>query len=178
MKRLLIFLMLALASSATANACGPTPQKVSKEITIHASPDKVWAEIKDFGNVGTWNPLVMRAVVKQVNGEESKPTLYRELTLQDGGKMLEKLRETPDDEMKQDIRIEETTLPVSNYRGVMTVNATANANESVVTWIGRFNNKANLMDAPVGQDNATAVAAISNFYELGLAALKKKLESQ
>lgn len=171
-------LNLVLLSQNSANACGPTPQKVSKEIKINAPPSQVWTMVKDFNRPSLWNPLVSNAVTQQADDEQGKPAFYRTITLRDGGKVIEKLRETPDEAMKQAVWMEETTLPVSNYHGVMTVKAGSHAHESIVTWTARFSNKANRMDAPAGQDNATAVAAIDQYYEAALAGLKKTVEMQ
>ena len=175
MKPLLI-LTLLLTSLSSAHACGPTPQKVSKEILIHASPAQVWALISDFGGVTKWNPQITKVTLKKENDETGRLVVFREITLKGGGKVLDKLHETPIGEMKQDVRIESTTLPISQYRGVMTVKQGDNPNDSVVVWVGRFNNQANLMDPPAGQDNATAIAAVNQFYEAGLAGLKEVLE--
>lgn len=178
MKYSLILFTLVLASLSSAHACGPTPQKVSKEITIHAPPDKVWAVVNDFGGVAKWNTQIANVRTKEAVDETGKPTQYREIILKDGGIILDKLHETPAAEMKQDVRIENTTLPISQYRGVMTVKQGENPDDSVVIWTGRFNNQANLMDPPAGQDNATAIAAISKFYDAGLEGLKKVIEQR
>ncbi len=47
-----------------------------------------------------------------------------------------------------------------------------------MTWTGRFYNKANKVDAPAGEDNATAVKAIEGVYDAGLPNLKKVIEAQ
>ena len=78
--------------------------------------------------------------------------------------------------MKLDYQMSQGDFPVSNYRGVMQVRAGATAGETIVSWTGRFNNKANTLDAPAGQDNAIAIHAINQFYDDGLAGLKKMIE--
>ena len=83
----------------------------------------------------------------------------------------------PGGEMKLDYQMTDGDFPVSNYRGVMQVKAGATPKETTVTWLGRFNNQANMLDAPEGKDNAAAIAAITAFYEHGLAGLKTYAES-
>ena len=56
MKKLLT-LLAAVMLPLSAAAHGPSPQKVEKEIVIKAEPAKVWAIVKDFGNMQTLPPL-------------------------------------------------------------------------------------------------------------------------
>jgi mxaD protein len=56
MKKIIIGFFL-LFVSINVFAHGPSPQKVEKSIKINASPDKVWAIIKDFGNFQNGNLL-------------------------------------------------------------------------------------------------------------------------
>ena len=57
MNKFLAILALA-AIPFTAFAHGPTPQKVEKSIVIKAPPAKVWAMVKDFGNMHVQAGLV------------------------------------------------------------------------------------------------------------------------
>jgi hypothetical protein len=91
---------------------------------------------------------------------------------------LEKETINSDADMKLEYRMVEGILPVSGYRSVITVKAGAAANESTVTWTGRFYNKANDVHPKHGEDNETAVKAIEAFYDAGLPNLKKWLETQ
>lgn len=160
-------------------ACGPSPQKVTKEITIKAQPAKVWALVNDFGAMQKWHTSVLETTVAhQLDAESGKEVNYRTLKLKDGGSIVEKQRETQADEMKLGVILEQGDIAVSNYSDAITVKPGANAGESVVTWVGRFNNKANLMQAPEGQDNATAIAAVESWFGLGLEGLKKAAETQ
>ena len=76
-------------------AHGPSPQKVEKSITINASPDKVWAIVKDFGSIQKWEPLVTDSKVEK-KGEDT----LRTLTLKSGGKVIEKLKGIDEEAMK------------------------------------------------------------------------------
>ena len=42
----------------TVMAHGPSPQKVEKSVVIKAAPAKVWAMVKDFGNMQAWHPAI------------------------------------------------------------------------------------------------------------------------
>ena len=176
-KRILVFVISFVPLLVLA--CGPSPQKVTKEIMIKAEPAKVWALVSDFGAMQKWHASVLETTLAQkLDADSGKELNYRTLKLKDGGSIVEKQRETQTGEMKLGVILEQGDIAVSNYSDAITVKPSAVAGESVVTWVGRFNNKANLMQAPEGQDNATAIAAVESRYGIGLESLKKAAEAQ
>jgi len=159
--------------SFTAAAHGPSPQKVEKSITIKADPDKVWAIVKDFGNIHKWHPGVASTKVAQV-GEDT----FRTLTFKDGGNVYEKLRSIDDASMKIKSEIESGTLPVTDYVATITVAKGDHPGETTVTWMARFYRQYRLNPPiPEGQDDASAISAISGMFDSGLANLKIVAES-
>ncbi len=71
MKKFLTFVAIAMLP-LTALAHGPSPQKLEKEVVIKADPAKVWAIVKDFGNMQngirllpaiSWNRKKMKMVI-------------------------------------------------------------------------------------------------------------------
>lgn len=179
MKFLTVFItaaMLLPLSVSAANA--PSQQKVIREVIIKAAPAKVWAMVKDFGSIHKWHPAVESTTTETKADETGTELLHRTLTLKGGGTILEKQTINADEEMKLEYRIVEGVLPVSGYRAIMQVKAGPGADESTLTWTGRFYNKANKVDAPAGEDNATAVKAVEGVYDSGLENLKKVLENK
>ncbi len=171
--------LLAAVLPFVANAHGPSPQKVVKEVVIKAEPAKTWAVVKDFGNMHQWHPGVATTAVEERKDAESEAMLqHRTLILKDGGKVVEKLREVNEADMKIDYKMVDGTIPVSNYRAVMQVKAGPGAGESTLTWTGRFYNKANSMEAKPGEDNPAANAAINGIYDAGLAGIKQFVETR
>lgn len=170
-------LLVALMPLSSIAANAPSQQKVIREVVIKAEPNKVWALVKDFGGIHTWHPAVESTKLSTQKDETGVELPHRTLTLKGGGSLLEKQTISSDEEMKLEYKIVEGVLPVSGYRAVMTVKKGANPGESVVNWTGRFYNKANKVDAPVGEDNATAVKAVEGVYDSGLENLKKVLET-
>ena len=164
------------ASITNAFACGPTPQKVVKEITIKADAATVWQVVKQFDAIAQWHPDVQTSVQLQKLDDEGATANFRLVTLKNGLKLEEKRRDTADADMKLDYQMSQGDFPVSNYRGVMQVKPGEVAGETIVSWTGRFNNKANTLDAPAGQDNPTAIHAIEAFYDDGLSGLKAMIE--
>lgn len=178
--RYFLFLLSTLITIPlfTNAANAPSQQKVIREVVIKAEPAKVWQLVKDFGAIHKWHPSVVDSKVDIRKDDAGVDAEHRYLTLQDGGKLTEKLIGLTDDSMRLEYRIVEGILPVSGYRSIMQVKAGPVAGESTVTWTGRFYNKANKVDAPQGEDNATAVKAVEAVYDAGLPNLKKVLESQ
>ncbi len=168
--------MFVLATITNVFACGPTPQKVVKEITIKADSTTVWQVIKQFDAIAQWHPDVQTSVSLKKLDDEGESASFRLVTLKNGLKLEEKRRDTADAEMKLDYQMSQGDFPVSNYRGVMQVKPAAVTGETIVSWTGRFNNKANILDAPAGQDNPAAIHAIEAFYDDGLAGLKTMIE--
>lgn len=165
-----------LMVGSVAFACGPTPQKVIETVTIQAAPEKVWRILDRFDAIAQWHPDVEKSASVQKFGEDADAP-HRLLTLKNGQTLEEKRRLLPSGEMKLDYQMTDGDFPVSNYRGIIQVKPGATPSEAIVTWLGRFNNQANMLDAPAGKDNATAIAAVTAFYEHGLAGLKAYAES-
>jgi hypothetical protein len=169
-----LFTLIALAAlSFNAAAHGPSPQKVEKTIVIKAAPAKVWAVVKDFGNMHAWHPAIASTKLEK-KGEET----FRTLTLKDGGTIYEKLRTADDADMKLKYEIVDGVAPVADYNSFMQVTAGPGAGESTVTWVGRFYRTYKLNPPiPAGQDDETAVKFVTGVYDSGLANLKKVVEN-
>ncbi|WP_020183956.1 SRPBCC family protein [Methylotenera sp. 1P/1] len=172
MKKLLAIIALT-ALSFNAAAHGPSPQKVEKTIVIKAAPAKVWAVVKDFGNIHAWHPAIASTKLEK-KGDET----FRTLTLKDGGTIYEKLRTADDADMKLRYEIVDGVAPVADYNAFMQVTAGPGAGESTVTWVGRFYRTYKLNPPiPAGQDDETAVKFITGVFDSGLANLKKVIEN-
>ena len=173
MKKIIIGIFLTFVSFS-AFAHGPSPQKVEKSITINASPDKVWAIVKDFGSFQKWEPLVTDIKLEK-KGEDT----LRTLTLKSGGKVIERLKGIDEEAMKLKYEIVEGSVPVADYNSFIVVTKGSNPNESNVTWVGRFYRVYKLNPPiPAGQDDESALKAVNEIYDAGLPALKKLAESK
>jgi carbon monoxide dehydrogenase subunit G len=173
MKKLFALLALAILP-LTAFAHGPSPQKVDKSIVIKAEPAKVWAIVKDFGGIHKWHPGVASTKVEKKGNDT-----FRLLTLKSGGTVYNKLRSADDADMKMRYEIVEGSLPVADYNAFMTVKPGPNAGETTVNWVGRFYRLYKLNPPiPEGQDDASALNAVTGMYDAGLEGLKKLAESK
>lgn len=169
-----LFSLFLLCCVLTAQACGPTPQKISKEIEIHASPEAIQAVIDNHTLIQDWHPLVNHAAMT-IQKESGQPV--RSISLTNNWTLSETIRDTSDGRYLEKTFMESGTMPVTQLKSVLQVLPSDQPGVTKLRWLGRFFNKANLLDAPEGKDNATAIAAVTLFYEQGLSGLKAFLEN-
>ncbi len=167
MSKLLIALSLAaIGFSAQANAESAATLYVIKSVNIDAPAAKTWEKISKFGDLGAWHPAVAKTEITA--GAEGKKGAKRTLTLQDGGKINEKLTAYSAKNMTMSYIITDSVLPVTGYASNLHVYSNGAA-KSVVVWEGTF-----LPKAPA--DEKAASDTIGGVYDGGLANLKKIVE--
>lgn len=177
MKKILALLAISLLP-LTAAAHGPAPQKVEKTIIIDASPDKVWALVKDFGNMQKWHPAVESTKLDKRKNDAGEEETVRLLTLKGGGTILENLKSIDEGSKQLKYGIIEGVLPVADYYSTITVKA-ADGGKTEVKWMGRFYRVYKLNPPiPAGQDDKSALDAVNGVYDAGLANLKKVAEGK
>jgi hypothetical protein len=161
---------LLLAMPATAH--GPTRKKITETVTIAVPPDRVWAVIGNFQDMG-WHPAVEKTEGQGGNGPEAK----RKLTLKGGGTIDEELSKFEPDQRSYSYRITQVdvkVLPVTNYSSTITVSSAAGG--STVEWRGAFYRGYPNNDPPPELNDEAAQKAVSAVYRAGLDALKAQLE--
>jgi mxaD protein len=165
---------LSLLAGGYALAAAPSLH-VRQTIAIDASAAKVWKSAKDFDALNTWHPAVAKDVI--VEGTNNTVGAVRQLTLQDGGTIKEKLLAFDPAHRMFRYSIVEGVIPVSGYTSRFVVTS-AGKGKSTVTWSGRFKRK-NVGDNPADNENdKTAVDTITGVYQGGLQNLKKLVESK
>lgn len=171
--RVMSVLALWLGSAAPAFAHGPTPQKAEEKITIAAPPAKVWAALKEFGDV-SWNPAVSKVEATGGNGSGASRTI----TIKTGN-LVEGLDEYNEAEMSYGYRLSTENLeafPVSFYSATIAVTPSGDGSE--VTWIGRFYRGDTSNFPPDNLNDEAAVKAMTGFLQDGLKGLKAKVEGK
>lgn len=162
------------ASGGVARAHGPTRQKVTETVEIAAPPEKVWAAVGNFQDMG-WHPVVEKTEGQGGNAVDAT----RKLTLKGGGTIDEVLAKHEPDKMSYMYRIttvDVKVLPVTNYSSNITVKP-AEGGKSLVEWRGAFYRGYPNNDPPPELSDQAAVKAVSGVYRAGLDALKTKLEA-
>lgn len=172
----IVTLFSLLFISFSAQAHGPTRQKVTESIQINASADTVWAVIQNFSDM-TWHPAVESSSADNDNEVGS----LRTLNLVGGAKLIENLKSYKVDKMEYKYRIPSAThdvdaLPVNNYSSTLSVKAEGDT--SIVTWKGAFYRGYPNNDPPPELNDEAAVAAVTGVYKAGLENLKRLIESK
>jgi len=155
-----------LAAVAPAQAKAPVLH-VTKSVVIKAPAAKVWSIVHDFGKL-TWVPAVKSSKADKGN----HPGSVRHFDL--GGPVLtEQLLHYNPKHMTYTYEIQHTAnnmkiLPVRDYVSTISVHRLG-ANETRLVWSGHFRRLDLSAHPKKGEDNATAIKAISGIYESGLA---------
>lgn len=155
MKMRAFFLALPFALGVTGAMA--LEAKVAKDSA--ASPDAAWAAIGDFCAIGTWHPVVEKCEISTKDG-----AIFRTLSLKGGGAILEKQLAFDKAKMSYSYSIEESPLPVKNYKSTMRV--IPKDKGSTIEWSGTFDAK----DAA----DADAVKTMTGVYDAGVTALVAK----
>jgi carbon monoxide dehydrogenase subunit G len=181
----LIASVLLFLFTAVASAHGPVRQKSEEQITINAPAEKVWALIKNYGDM-SWLPSIFNTTSEGGN----KKGATRVLTLKDGGTIKEELKKYDEAKMSYAYKIIEMStaktinhagaeekvpvLPVDNYSASIEVEAKGDT--SVVSWTAGYYRAYTNNNPPVEMNEETANAAVGAILKTGLINLKALAE--
>lgn len=172
---LVVLAVLAMPwfAATSADAHGPTRQKVAITKEVAAPPSEVWAVIGNFQDM-SWHPAVYSAAGEGGNAIDAT----RVLTLGEAGgpTISEVLYKFSDEKMSYSYRITDVkveVLPVTNYSSHLTVKPGKDGG-SVVEWKGAFYRGYPNNDPPENLSDEAAVKAVTGVYEAGLNALVAK----
>lgn len=186
MKKITLFVsVLLFFFTAVAHAHGPVRQKAEEEITINAPAEKVWAIIKDYGDL-SWLPAVKSVTVDKGNEKGS----IRVLTLKDGGTITEELKKHDDKAMSYAYKITDMStaktithagveekvpvLPVDNYAA--SIDLTANGDTTTVSWKAGYYRAYMNNNPPEEMNEEAANSAVTALLKSGLQNLKTLAE--
>ena len=149
-----------LIAAASFGFAGPAyALDVKKTVDAPASPDAVWKIVGDFCGIADWHPAIEKCEISKKDG-----AIFRTLFLKGGGTILEKQTGWDDTSKTYSYTIEESPLPVANYRATLSVAPKGNGSE--VVWTSTFNAK--------GADDAKAASTIGGIFDAGLSSLAEK----
>ncbi len=165
-----------LLTPESADAHGPTRQKITLTAEVAAAPGEVWAAIGNFQDM-SWHPAVHETTGDGGNeidatrvltlGEAGGPTISEVLYKYNSDKMTYSYRIT-------DVKVE--VLPVTNYSSHLTVKPGKNGG-SLVEWRGAFYRGYPNNDPPENLNDEAAIAAVSAVYKAGLDALEARFSA-
>ena len=166
-------LFTALVAACVCLALGGAAEAASltsgKKLEVHVDEDKVEAEKKAlwdrFGGwcaIAEWHPAI-KACMESKEGDDT----YRTLTLQDGGKIKEKLLDRSG--VAYRYLIVESPLPVKNYEALFSVVPDDDDLDEVnIVWAATY-------DAADGKDDKEARKTIDGIFKDGIASIQAKL---
>jgi hypothetical protein len=111
--------------------------KVYVSSVIGAPPDRVWATIRDFNGLPSWNPLVAESRIE--NGEAAdKVGCVRHFTMKDGGVIREQLLSLSDWDFSCSYSILVSPMGVRNYVATMKLTPVTDGSRSFIEWSAEF----------------------------------------
>jgi hypothetical protein len=132
---------------------------ISETITMHGSPEAVWAIAGDPGAIGEWVPALAES---SYSGHE------RVCTTGDGAEIRERVLAHSDADRSYTYEIVTSPMPLRSYRSTLTVHG--HDGHSHVTW------EAELVALEEAQEPELQ-AMFSQLYREGLATLRDRVEA-
>ena len=154
MKLALITTIVVLLGSASAYAL-----TIKKRIEAPGLPPQIWEHAGGLCAIKTWHPAVAQCLE-----EKDGDTVFRTLTLKDGGKIREKLTGTEDHSYSYEIV--ESPLPIKNYKAKLWVEVDDEPDRSVIYWQADFD--------PEGASEDEAKKKVTTILGDGVKGIKKQ----
>ncbi len=180
-----IMSILLFFFTAVAGAHGPVRQKAEEQITINAPAEKVWAIIKNFGDM-SWSPDIFNTTSEGGNTKGAT----RVLTFKDGITAKEELKKYDEAKMSYAYKMTEIgivktiihagveekvpEIPVANYSA--TIEVEAKGDTSVVSWTAGYYRAYTNNNPPAEMNEEAANAAVTAILKTGLINLKTLAE--
>jgi hypothetical protein len=156
------FLPFAGGAQAASLTSGKKIEVKVDEAKVEDEKKALWAQFGGWCAIAEWHPAVKSC-------EESKEgdAEFRTLTLQDGGKIKEKLVDKGASSYRY--AIVESPLPVKNYEAQFTVTPDDDDLDEVnIVWAATY-------DAADGKDDTEARKTIDGIFKAGIDNIKSKL---
>lgn len=131
---------------------------ISETITVHGSPDAVWAIAGDPGTIGEWLPAL---------AESSFADGERVCTTGEGAEIRERILAHSDADRSYTYEIVASPLPLRSYRSTLAVHG--HDDHSHVSWAAEF-------EALEAEQEPELEEMFSGLYRDGLSALRDRVE--
>jgi hypothetical protein len=157
--------VVAATGASAASLSSSQKLEVKAATSVDVLTKALWDRFGTWCGIAEWHPAVRSCT----EGKEGDAT-YRSLSLQDGGKIKEKLLSAGPATYRYSIV--ESPLPVKNYEAEFSVvPSQSNKDEVEIVWSAAY-------DAADGKSDADAQGAIDGIFKDGLASIKTKLPKE
>ena len=139
--------------------------RVFTSSVIGASPDQVWARIRDFNGLPSWHPAIRES---QIEGGQpaDKIGCIRDFYLQNGDRIREQLLGLSDYDLFCTYSILESPMPLENYIATIRLTPITDGDRTFAEWTAEFD------CAP--EEEAGLVDGIgNNVFQTGFDSLKR-----
>jgi Polyketide cyclase / dehydrase and lipid transport len=140
--------------------------RVYASTVVPASPDAIWAVVRDFNALPAWTPFVAESRIEQ-NKPSDQVGCIRNFRLKDGGRIREQLVELSDYEMSFGYTILESPMGVENYYATFRLSPVTDVDHTFAEWDAEF-------DAAPEREDALVEQIGRNVFAAGLQALKQR----
>lgn len=135
---------------------------------IHASPDAVWAMLRDFNGMPEWHPAIADSTIEEGRAPDAVGCV-RSFHLADGAHLREQLTALSDAERRMRYIILDSPLPVTGYDATIEVLPVTEDGSSLVVWKAEF-------EVAPAEAEATVETVSDGVFRAGLAAIAERLE--
>lgn len=133
----------------------------SRQQDVNASAVDVWAAIGEFCTIQDWHPAIVDCEVS--NQDDG---MIRILTLEDGGKITDKLTSTDNSDTGYTYQLLDSPLPIINYNGAFSVSDSEQG--ANVEWSATF--KAD------GVSDEEAITLLESIFQAGLDSIQQQFQ--
>jgi hypothetical protein len=140
--------------------------KVYSSSVIPASASAVWGVVRDFNALPKWTGFVTESRIEQ-NAPSDKVGCIRNLRLNNGGIVRERLLALSDYEMSCTYAILESSMGVENYISTLRLIPVTESDHTFAEWSAEF-------DAAPDREAALVEDIGRNVFAAGLSALKTR----
>lgn len=175
MKTRLAAALVSALLAAPALAHGPTPQQLSRSVTIEAPPEAVWAVLRDPASLGDWHPEAA-AVSMEGEGRGARRSVAFK---QGGGPIVDGIDDVNDERRQIRWRLSEENheaFPISFYTNTLIVSPEGEG--AKVDWRASFFRADTTNEPEERFSDAAAVAAMESYVDKGLEGLKAALQEE
>jgi hypothetical protein len=137
--------------------------EIESRVELAVGIERLWREVGAFSAVAAWHPLLA-----SLDSDGEEPGSRRQATSKDGQVQVERLLGHDPDGYGYSYTIEETSMPVHEYVGLLRAEPLGEGSAAIV-WFSTFH---------VADDDDQTEGLVRGFLDAGVDALKSRYESE